>query len=581
MLQVKHTILTSYDIQELLKVKGFFGRWLAQCMMRVFKLNKLNKMYDDNYDEDSIKFTENCLNHLNNQVLVADSDLANIPETGPVIILFNHPYGLLDALIVMKVLLKKRPDTKFIANFLLSRVEPARIHLLEVNPFEERKKAFSSASGLKAMYKIIENGGVVCIMPAGEVSTKYGKSKVVEDRDWQSNIIKFIKSSDAPVVSGFISGSNTRLFHLMGRIHPALRTARIPAELLNKRNLKISVRLSGPFQPKLLKSIEDRKILASVLKAKTYCLDNSQDNCEHETKFHNYKKIIDQVPIEALKNEIEKIREKDLLFVTDNYHVFFSTHNDIPFIYKELSRLRELTFREVGEGTGNECDTDKFDLYYHHLFIWDDSASAIVGAYRIGMGADVLHEKGVDGFYINTLFKFNPGFNSYLEHSMEMGRSFIVPDYQRKPLPLFLLWKGIYFVTQKYPKYKYLIGPVSISSLYSINSKILLIEYLKRYHNWPQLTGLVEDRIEFRYSVNHHHETLLNNFGENILGMDRLIKEIDINHFGIPILIKKYLSLGGKIINFNIDPDFNFAIDGFVVLDISVVAEEVIKSYNK
>jgi len=578
---LKHRVISREELQKVLKLKGFCGKCLSSIAMKILKLNKLNKIYDDAYDTDSIVFVENCLKNSNNTIKVSDTDLNHIPETGPLIFLFNHPYGALDALVLFKTITSKRPDTRFVANFLLSRVEPVSPHLISVNPFESRKDAFSSLSGLKEMYKYVEAGGAICILPAGEVSTKYGKSKFVEDRDWNSNVIKFVQNANVPVVSGFLSGTNSNIFHFLGRINPTLRTARLPAEFVNKKNSEITIRFSAPMQAKQLKNITDKKVLGKVLKARTYCLNNA-DNCETKiTGTNNYKSIIPAVGVDSLKSEIERIKTTDLLFTTDNYSCFFSPHDNIPNIFRELSRLREITFREVGEGTGNEYDSDKFDIYYNHLFIWDESASAIVGAYRIGMGEEIIKSKGFDGFYINSLFKFHKEFESYLGKSMEMGRSFIVPDYQRKPLPLFLLWKGIYFVTQKYTQYKYLIGPASISSLYSTNARILIIEYLKRHHNWPELSGLVGDRIPFNYELNQHHEILLDTFGDDLAAIDRLIKDLDTNHLGIPVLIKKYLSLGGKILNFNVDPDFNYAVDGFVVLDIAVVSEEVINSYNK
>ncbi len=581
MSKLKHRIISREELQKVLKVKGFIGRILSSAGMKLMKLDKLNKFYDETYDKDGLVFIENCIRKKNNTFSVPDQDLNNIPESGPVVILFNHPYGGLDALVIIKAVLSKRPDTKFIANFLLSRVEPVAEYLLPVNPFETHRNVYSSISGLKEMYKLIEEGKSVCILPAGEVSTRYGKSKKVEDREWQPNIMKFIQNTNAPVVSAFVSGTNSNLFHFLGKIHPLLRTVRIPGELLNKKNLNIIIRYSPAMPSKIIKNITDKKVLGEVLRARTYCLDTALDNSHDSVRKPEYKQIITPVDTELLKEEIEKIKPTDLLFSTDNYQCFFSVHSDIPNIFKELSRLREITFREVGEGTGNEKDTDKFDSYYHHLFIWDESASTIVGAYRIGMGKEIITEKGKEGFYINTLFKFKDEFKSHLEKSMEMGRSFIVPDYQRKPLPLFLLWKGIYFVTQKYPEYKYLIGPASISSMYSNNARILMIEYLKRYHNWPELQDMVDHRIGFDYCTDHHHEILLKTFGDDLSLMDRLIRDIDINHFGIPVLIKKYLSLGGRILDFNVDPDFNYAIDGFVVLDIAVVSEEVIKSYNK
>lgn len=577
---LKHRVITREDLQKLTKSKGVWGKLTSLFLMKAFRLNKLNKVYDACYDSDSLIFARNCINYHNNSVRTFESDIAGIPETGPLVFLFNHPFGGLDALVIIETILKKRPDTKFIANFLLSRVEPVAPHLLQVNPFETRKDAFSSLSGLKAMYKIIEEGGAVCILPAGEVSTTYNNS-FVEDRDWQENIMKFIKSSGAPVVSGYISGENSKTFHFLGRINPALRTARLPAELLNKRNLEIVVRFTPPMIPKIVKSFDDNKKLAVVLKSRTYLLETDCIKKKNASSEYAYKSIIEATLVSDLLNDINRCKEKDLLFSTDNYQVFFCDHSSIPSVFRELSRLREITFREVGEGTGKEFDSDSFDEYYKHLFIWDEAANALVGAYRIGMGADILKNKGVEGFYISTLFKFDDRFKTYLVKSLEMGRSFIVPDYQRKPLPLFLLWKGIYFVTKRFPDYKYLIGPASISSMYSLNAKILLIEYLKKYHGWPELEPMVNCRISFDYKANHHHQNILQNFGDDISLIDRFIRDIDVNHFGIPVLIKKYLSLGGRILEYNVDPDFNYAIDGFVVLDIDVVSEEVINSYNK
>lgn len=579
--ELKHSILTVEEIQRLFRLKGIIGRFIANVLMSVFRLRTLNKMYNRCYHTDPVQFASNCINAGRNKVIISSEDLSQIPDSGPCVILFNHPYGGLDALVIIRTLILKRPDTRFIANFLLSRVKPVAHLLMQVNPFEDRKTAFSSHNGLKEMYNVIENGGAVCILPAGEVSTRYGKSKKVEDREWQANMMKFVKSVGVPVISAYISGQNSSLFHLLGKIHPALRTACLPRELLNKRNLNITVRFSQPAPIKFFKSIESSKDLASVLRARTYCLEPVNQVIGDSSKSMQYKDVVEATDLNLIRSDIEKIRETDLLFSSDSYQIYFSEKSRIPNVFRELSRLREITFREIGEGTGNEVDTDKYDDYYHHLFIWDEAASAIVGAYRIGLGAEIVSNYGVNGFYLNTLFGFKEKFTPYLNKSMEMGRSFIVQEYQRKPLPLFLLWKGIYFVTQRFPEYRFLIGPASISSMYSHNAKVLIIEYLKRYHSWPELSGSVSNKIRFEYEVTDHLEVLLSHFGSDMSAIDRLVKDIDTNHIGIPVLIKKYLSLGGRIIEFNVDPDFNYAIDGFVVLDIDIVSEEVINSYNK
>ncbi len=580
MTKLKHILISKEDLKKGLKLKGFFGNIAAWLLTGFMQLKALNRAYDKAYDKDCETFVDNCLSQRNNKLTLVESDLKSIPASGPVIFLFNHPYGGLDALILLKTLLKIRPDTKYIANFLLSNVEPAKPYLFRVNPFETHKSAFSSFSGLKEMYKHMEEGKSICILPAGEVSTTYN-SKVVEDRKWQKNIMKFARTTGAPVISGYITGSNTKMFHWLGKIHPLLRTIRLPLELTNKKNKNITIRFSNPMSPKVLKKFDDNVKLASVLRARTYCLEEDCYAIKHNiNEPKDYKQIVDSINKDFLIKEVESL-ENNLLFTTENYRCYFAEYNEIPNIFKEISRLRELTFREIGEGTGKESDFDKFDAYYHHLFIWDETDHEIVGAYRIGMGAEIIKDKGLEGFYINTLFSFKDSFKDYLSKSMEMGRSFIVPKYQRRPLPLFLLWKGIYVLTQKHLNYKHLIGPASISNVYSKHTKILIIEYLKRMHSSEKLSGSVAGRIPFEYTLNDNHKVLLDSFENDLSGFDRLVKDIDINRYGIPILIKKYLSLGGKIIDFNVDPDFNYSIDGFVVLDIDVVSEEVIKSYTK
>lgn len=579
MTNLRHSVVTKHDIQLVVKLKGVFGKFISSILYSVLGLKSLNKMYNHCFDVDGEKFVENCLKYKNNKIKVYPQDLSYIPETGACVLLFNHPFGALEALMIYKVLRAKRKDVKFVANFLLSRVEPLKDAFVQVNPFETKKEVFSNLAGAKAMHKVIEDGGLLCIFAAGEVSTKYKNSKYVEDKAWAQNIMRFIKSTNVPVISGFVDGQNSKCFHFLGKINPILRTASLPRQLLNKKNLEVCLRFTPPLSPKNIEQIENNKLLADFLKSRTYLLKHEEVE-KYNSDQKKYAEIIEAQDKDLLKAEIEKIKKTDLLFDSENYLVFFSEKKDIPVIFTELSRCREIAFRAIGEGTGDATDEDKYDDYYNHLFIWDEVENALVGAYRIGIGKPILEKFGKKGFYLNTLFKFQNGFEEYLEKSMEMGRSFIVPEYQRRTLPLFLLWRGIYFVTQKYPEYKYLIGPASISSIYSENAKILMIEFLKRYHGWQELGKFVEPRNKYEYKLNHHHEKVFEVYADDLALMDRLIRDIDIDHYAMPVLIKKYLSLGGKILDFNVDPEFNFAIDGLVVLDIGVVSQEVINSYK-
>lgn len=574
-------LITKTELQKLLKMKGFVGKVFASLFMSILKLNKLNNFYTDVYNDELDCLIDNALAKNNINLIVAQNDINNIPETGPIIILFNHPYGGFDALIAMKTVLSRRKDAKFMANFIISRIEPMKQYIFEVNPFEDFKSAYSSIAGIKKMYKHLEQGNAVCIFPAGEVSTKYKNKKVVEDRKWNIAIMKFIHKTKVPVVSAFISGQNSKMFHRLGKIHPILRTIQLPAELLKKKNCNIIIRYSPPLLPRFIDNIQNHDNLADFLKARTYCLDNTNNTKTFQPSNIQETKIIEATNNDLIINEIKQITNTDLLFSTESYHCFLSEYKNIPNIFHEISRLREITFREVGEGTGKEFDADNYDTYYKHLFIWDDKEQKIVGAYRMGFGEEIINEHEKEGFYINTLFNIKENFIPYLKKSIELGRSFIVPDYQRKPLPLFLLWKGIYNVIIKNNKYEYLIGPASISSDYSENAKILLIEYLSRNYMFPNKEQYIANKIPYNYTLNDNHKILLEHCGNDMINIDRLLKDIDINNCGVPVLIKKYIQLGGKILTFNVDPDFNFAIDALMLVEINNFSEEVINTYNR
>jgi len=254
----------------------------------------------------------------------------------------------------------------------------------------------------------------------------------------------------------------------------------------------------------------------------------------------------------------------------------------IPVVLSELGRLREITFREVGEGTNRSTDIDEFDLYYQQLIIWDNDQSKIVGGYRIGMGVDIMEQFGVRGFYTHSLFKMGNGFKSTLKQSLELGRSFIVSEYQKKPLPLFLLWKGILFFLLKNPQYRYLIGPVSISNTYSEKSKELIIRHIMANYYDYNKAALVKPRKRFKVKTDDPHlNDAMMHLTPQLSSLDKFIGDVDQYNNGLPVLLKKYLGLNAKIIAFNVDPKFNNCVDGMLVLDIFDIPRSTIDSLSK
>ena len=276
---------------------------------------------------------------------------------------------------------------------------------------------------------------------------------------------------------------------------------------------------------------------------------------------------------------VELLKENDgRLLKSKNYEVFFAPSKKIPNIMFEIGRLREITFREVGEGTNKSIDLDTFDSYYHHMFLWDKEQKKVVGAYRMGLGKSIYKKYGIKGFYIHTLFKFEPELYSMMENSIEMGRAFVVKEYQQKPMPLFLLWKGIVHVTLRYPKYKYLIGGVSISDQVSNFSKSLMIEFMKSHYYDPYIAQYIQPKKEYKVKLKDADKDFVFDATKADLNkFDKVIDEIEPGTLRIPVLIKKYIKQNARVVAFNVDPKFNNSVDGLMYIRISDIPESTVK----
>jgi putative hemolysin len=253
----------------------------------------------------------------------------------------------------------------------------------------------------------------------------------------------------------------------------------------------------------------------------------------------------------------------------------------IPNILKEIGRLREITFREVGEGTNKTIDLDRYDIYYNHLFIWDNVAKMIVGAYRIGKGDEIFYSYGKKGFYVNELFKMKSQIYPVLRRGLELGRSWVRKEYQQKPLPLFLLWKGILKYLLDNPQYQYLYGPVSISNYFSQFSKSLIVNFIYQNHFDSDMAQMVKPRKKFKVDFSQIDADILTASSKSLKNLDALISEIETTHIKVPVLLRQYMALNAKIICFNIDPKFSDCLDGFLVLNLENVPEDMIDKLGK
>jgi putative hemolysin len=366
-----------------------------------------------------------------------------------------------------------------------------------------------------------------------------------------------------------------------------IRNTSLPSELVNKKKRTIKIRIGAPITLKEQSDFEDIAQFGHYIRARVYSLGSTLEANKSYAKRKKWGKrkmepIISQVPSHILTEEFNSIRCDFELFSTKNYSVLCTPTLIIPKIFNEIGRLREITFREVGEGTNKSIDIDEYDLYYNHLFIWDTDENRIVGAYRIGKGKDIAAIYGIKGFYINSLFRIKKGFEPILAESIELGRSFITKDYQKKAIPLFLLWKGIMIFLLKHSEYRYLIGPVSISNDLSKFSQSLIVEFFKTYFFSEELSRYIMPKKDFKVKPDKviDHKIFIDTSEKDINKIERIIEETEPGYH-IPILLKKYMELNAKIIGFNIDPKFNNCLDGLMILDLFDTPQEIIKGLSR
>ncbi len=564
---------------------GFLGTFAGWVLMRVLRINKLNKIYDDRKHLKDLTFMNSLLDAFDIQYDIPEEDLKRIPKNGAFITISNHPLGGIDGILLLKLLMELRPDYKIIANFLLHRIKPMKPYVMPVNPFEDRKDVKSSISGFKAALQHLQDGHPLGIFPAGEVST-CKEGKIFVDKPWEEVAMKLIKRANVPVVPIYFHAKNSPLFYKLAKLSNTLRTAKLPSELLTQKERVIKVRIGKPISVKDQQEYTDLNQYTSFLRKKTYMLANPfekkklLENLPKSIKFPKPpKKIVNPVPVEIIENEIEKLRETDKrLLQSKNYEVFLADAQCIPNILQEIGRLREITFREVGEGTNKSIDLDRFDAYYHHMFLWDNKEKVIAGAYRMGLGAKIFPQYGIDGFYLQDLFRFEPELYPMMSKSIEMGRAFIVKEFQQKPMPLFLLWKGIVHTTLRFPEHKYLIGGVSISNKFSEFSKGLMIEFMKSNYYDPYVAQYIKPKKEYKVKLKDADKDFIFDESQADLNkFDKIIDEVEPGSLRLPVLIKKYIKQNAKVVAFNVDPLFNNAIDGLMYIRIADLPESTVK----
>ena len=531
---------------------------------------------------DTRPLLERTLAALNVRPLISARDLALVPKHGPVIAVANHPFGLMEGAILATLLGSVRPDVKILANHMLRNLPGAAEHCIFVDPFGGSGAVRSNRKGLKESIAWIERGGMLAVFPAGEVAHLDLKQGAVTDPEWNHNVARLVRITGASVLPVYFPGANGAWFQVLGFLHPKVRTALLAHEFLNKTNRSIEVRVGNPIAPGKMRTYQDDVALTRYLRHRTYLLDDRKGPRASAAKTSS-EPVAAPVMSELVAADVAKLGPERTLVDSGEFAVLLARVAEIPNGLREIGRLREITFRDIGEGTGKSFDLDSFDDHYWHLFVWNKQRREIVGAYRLGPSDEILPRAGVKGFYTASLFHWNQSFLNQTGPALELGRSFVRSEYQRSFAPLLLLWKGIGQFLVRNPRYRVVFGPVSISNKYTAASRQLMVLYLNAFRRSPELAPLVRARHPFRQRasglINRSTRELVGAADGDIEELSALVADVETDRKGVPVLLRQYLKLGGELVAFNVDRKFSNALDGLIVVDLAKTEPRLLERY--
>ena len=530
---------------------------------------------------------ENLLVEMRVALRVDPTDQSRIPASGPVVVVANHPYGMLDGAILTVLLTRVRHDVKILTNFLLGDVPELQRHCIFVDPFQSDHSLDSNRRALRQALSWLQQGGMLAIFPSGEVSHWQMPAAQVADPAWNETAARLVRKTGAAALPVYFCGHNGVGFHLLSMIHPNLRTAFLLHEFLQHEGKTIEVRVGSEITSDAISAIPSDREATEYLRSRTYLLAKRNKFAPQRSlavrsrlALRVQEPVAPAMPRELMSEEIARLAEDRCLASNGDLGVYVATASEAPQTLHEIGRLRELTFRKAGEGTGKRLDLDRFDDYYWHILLWNKAKRELVGAYRAGNTAEILAHHGISGLYTSTLFRYDERIFQALGPALELGRSFIRPEYQRQYVPLLLLWKGIARLVALHPEIPVLFGAVSISNDYNEASREMIYRFFEARMREDRLAGLIEPRSAFRPPLLRRWDC--RSMCQSLRDLDELsqpIADIEADGKGLPILLRQYARIGGKLLAFNVDRKFSNVLDGLVVVDLRQTESAVLERY--
>ncbi len=568
-------VVTNSDIKGALGLKGFFGTCVAGLAYGFLGLGKINRLFDGAADYQGREFADHLLENMHISMDIAPDQLENIPKTGGFVVVSNHPFGGIEGVMLLSAIAKVRPDFKIMANFILSHIPNLKENFFAVNPFEKNPEWKSSVGGIKGAIQHIADGKGLGVFPAGEVSRYHGHD-YPEDLPWSTSIARIIKNAGVPVIPVFWEGRNSKLFYAVDKIHSMMGTARLTRELANKEGTRFNLQIGKPILPSEVAQYEKPADLAAYLRSRSYALEANIAMPLTEKKTQKLDEIDGPSDLSLMQAELNAIREKSFLYSASDFDCYLADYEDIPNLMHEIARLREETFRAIGEGTGKSLDQDEFDGHFKHLILWDTTKQQIAGCYRLGIGSEIVPKFGIKGFYVSTLVNIDETFTDHLAHTIELGRSFVPLEYQKEVLPLMLLLRGLSDVVVRYPDIRHFIGPVSISAWMPKFYQSMIVKYVAEKHPvGDELAHMAKPVTPFHPDfLKVDADVLMRNNMDTVDKFDKFMFRLSNGTNRLPTLFKKYLKLNAKFLCFNVDPDFNDTLDALLFLTFTDFPED-------
>ena len=552
--------------------KNFFTKLLFKLLDRVLAIHKLDALYRENnlHGLDKTTFAKNLLDGLNIRLLGLEELQAKIPKTGPLVIASNHPFGGIEGVLLAWAIEQVRPDIKVMANLGLKIFPELEDYFIFTNPLSENDP--KNAPSIRTCLKHVKNGGALLIFPAGRVSYFHKDTKRIADHSWNRLIASIANRTNAHYLPIFVSGQNSPLFYRLGRIYFRLRMLMLPRELVNKRNAKITVTAGEAIAIKHYAKDIDLDTQTALFRAQSYLLDPAWQNPWPADPVTRLQPLAVKTSGEKILEEVHQLPSEQHLLDHKGLSVYFGYQNQMPNTVNEIARLREMVFREHNEGSGEPLDTDHFDATYTHLFVMKQDTGQIIGAYRMGQTDKLLADGNLENLYLHRMFDFGPDFVNRQQPCLELGRSFLIPEYQRSFQGLFLLWRGIGAFVCQYPQYRTLYGTVSISKLYDVRSAAVI----------QQAMVTPTDKVTPRASFEHKLHPEVQEFAAQHGLKDHvsaLLKGIESDGKDVPILLKHYNKLGAVFHCLGIDKSFNDTPGLLLSVDLPSAPEKLLKLY--